>query len=657
MVRWGAIMLRVTIMVAMCGLATYLLGKDTNLDIFNYHLYVAHAFWTHQDLQSDFMAASMQRYLNPVGYLPFYWMIQAGWHSLTISLILAAFHSVALVMLWEICERHLFKADPRRTLLSAMSVGLGAMSPVFLGTLGGAFLDPVTMVLVFGGILLLCEALDRTSTVLPLFAGTLLGIAAGIKLTNLIFIAGAGVATVVASRQWSMGWRTGACFGIGAACGALLSGGWWSLQLYREFGNPFFPLFNDIFGSPDFPAVKLQLARFKPASIADALAFPFDMASSRMWVYAENGAADIRFALLIVFGLLLVVIRLPRKIRTKFENARVKNHSTKLISFFFIFSFALWVWTSGNGRYGEPLLLLVAPMLVLTVRSAIPNEKIFVALMLVILAAQGVVIALSENLRWESGAWTGKWIDVNLPEKLASTPYGYLTEGITSYSFVALHLHPESKFINLIGAFPIALDGPGGHRVGTFISAHAGKLRMMGKLDIPIDSVRVGSAAFKEYLKEIDARYALWDLQIDTTNCDLIGFSVGAPSKDESLFTCLLLPGNPRRASMIAEWERASAVFDRIENFCPVLFNPRGAYTTKRGLAWYRLYLNTEIRLRALNGRVKFSRDPFGPFSVDMGTLKEWETGTAKWSCVSLQPHWKLPAEPLLSPTLFDHSP
>ena len=158
-----------------------------------------------------------------------------------------------------------------------------------------------------------------------------------------------------------------------------------------------------------------------------------------------------------------------------------------------------------------------------------------------------------------------------------------------------------------------------------------------------------GSTEIRDYLLEIDSRYAIWDLRVDNTDCELIKYSLGP--MDAMLITCAFLPGNPRRAGMLPEWARTSGVFERIEKACPSLFTPSGAYTTKRGLAWYRLYLNPEVRLRALNGHVLYSRDPFGPFNVDIGTLEDWESGVSKWRCIKPQPHWKLPDVDILEPT------
>ena len=644
--RCGALALRVIVLMAICAAITFQLGKDSNWDIFHYHLYIAHAFWT-QDLQSDFMAAGLQRYLNPIGYLPFYWMIQAGWHSLVIGLLLAAFHSIALVILWEICARFMYKGDARPALLASLAVALAAMSQVFLGTLGGTYLDPTTLVFVLGGLLLLCVELERPSStiLLPVLAGSLIGIAAGLKLTNLIYIASGGFGILVATRFRATGWRTAGWYSAGIAIGAMLAGGWWSLQLYREFGNPFFPLFNEYFHSPDFAPVRLSHERFKPASLVDALTFPLDMASSHKWVYVEKAAADFRFVLLVAFALILAATKLMRLKRASPLDAKVRNAPADLIIVFFITSFPLWLASSGNGRYALPILLLVAPILIFTVRAAISDREWFFRLLVIILATQAVVISLGENPRWDTGKWTERWIDVDMPAKLKEEPFGYLSVGANSNSFLALYLHPASRLVNMLGVYPLPLDGPGGRRVGEFISAHAGRLRTLGAMKDTAYRELLEKNRFNDYLKDIDGRFALWDLHTDPADCLPIKFSV-SPSEDALIISCGLLPGSPLRAGVIDDWQRTSHVFDRIENACPALFSPPGGYTTMRGVLWYRLYINTDAMLTRINGRISYTRHSFGPFDVDLGTVEDWEAGRANLRCVKPQPHWKSPAEP-----------
>ena len=138
-------------LIALACLMTYLAGKDANWDLLNYHLYIAHA-WVHSKYLTDFMGAGPNSYFNPLGYLPFYAMVMAGWHSLAIGLLLGAFHGLGLIILWEISERFLFKGQEQARLLTTLSVLLAASSPVFAGTVGGTFLEPTLSVFVFASL-------------------------------------------------------------------------------------------------------------------------------------------------------------------------------------------------------------------------------------------------------------------------------------------------------------------------------------------------------------------------------------------------------------------------------------------------------------------------------------------------------------------------
>ena len=85
----------------LCALWTVAAGKDVNWDLLNYHYYLPYE-WLNGRLEQDYFAASGQSYLNPVGYLPFYFMLSAGWHSVLASAALAAVHGVNLALLYLI---------------------------------------------------------------------------------------------------------------------------------------------------------------------------------------------------------------------------------------------------------------------------------------------------------------------------------------------------------------------------------------------------------------------------------------------------------------------------------------------------------------------------------------------------------------------------
>ncbi len=128
-------------------------GKDLNWDLLHYHYYLAHAL-VEDRLAQDYFAASTQSYLNPVGYLPFYLMVSAGWHSVFVSVVMAALHALNLTLLFAI-GRNLFahRTEPQRNLLAALGAALGAASAAFWATVGTSFLDPLLVVPMLGAIL------------------------------------------------------------------------------------------------------------------------------------------------------------------------------------------------------------------------------------------------------------------------------------------------------------------------------------------------------------------------------------------------------------------------------------------------------------------------------------------------------------------------
>src|SRR5688572_20800435 len=83
----------VALLVAATIIWSAISGKDLNWDQLNYHFYVAHSLLEGR-LEQDFIAANGQSFLNPVAYIPFYWMVKLNWPSLLIGSVLAAFHAL-----------------------------------------------------------------------------------------------------------------------------------------------------------------------------------------------------------------------------------------------------------------------------------------------------------------------------------------------------------------------------------------------------------------------------------------------------------------------------------------------------------------------------------------------------------------------------------
>lgn len=645
-------------LIALACLMTYCAGKDANWDLLNYHFYIAHA-WTHDKYLVDFMGAGPNSYFNPLGYLPFYWMVMAGWHSLTIGLLLGAFHGISLIVLWNISERLLFKGLPQAHWLTLLSVLLAASSPVFAGTVGGTFLEPTLTVLVLCSLLITALGCERSgftnSTLLILAGGLLIGLATGLKLTNIVFLAAMGLSLLsIIGLRWR-GLFITMTFLIGVIVGYLLANGWWANHLYQEFGNPFFPFFNEIFQSPDFSTAKLDHDRFKPNSLWDVLVLPFRMADFHSWIYIENNAPDIRPALLVFFSFAFATRLLLSRTRAIHDPQKSSNVGRRIIFAFFIYSVAFWLWTTGNGRYALPILILLGPLLTWLIFMVMGNAKKAIALASFVLILQVFHAWSAGNPRWAYAEWTPHWFEVAVPPRLKDNPYAYLSMGTArSNSVIAPFFHPQSTYLSLMGGtYSFQPDGPGSKRIRQFISDNENRLRML--ITIPSGREKPTSESFNYW----DSLLAPWSLKINRSDCEFVDMTLdqdkalaspassGIPSQFKSsndnripMLTCALQQGTGENEETRLERRRVTAVFDRIEEFCPLLFSPRGWHLTRSTSGWHRTYLQSDIVVYAIKGRLTLSKREFGPFDVDMGTIEDWEHGRSKFVCQRLAKPW-----------------
>jgi len=244
-------------------------GKDLNWDLLHYHYYVAYAF-LNGGAQRDYFAASAQSYLNPLGYLPFYWMVSAGWHSALVSAVLALAHAANIGLL-DLLARRLFAAEPprERALLSALAAALGAASAVFAATVGTSFLDPLLTVPMLGAVLLLVGEDGERPARRAALSGLLFGAAAALKYSNGLFaISGLLLNGTFSNRRVRERVTTSFSYIAGGAAAVAAFAGPSLLALWREFGNPVFPLFNRWFGSPDFAPINVGAERFAPRGLA-----------------------------------------------------------------------------------------------------------------------------------------------------------------------------------------------------------------------------------------------------------------------------------------------------------------------------------------------------------------------------------------------------
>ena len=568
-------------------------GKDVNWDQLNYHYYLPFELVAGR-LSQDFFAASAQSYLNPFGYLPFYIMVAAGWHSVLISIVLAAVHSVSIALLYLIAYRLFSHLPPRdRVVFSGLAAALGAASGVYWMTLGSSFLDPLLVPLMLGGLLLLLG--ERHA----MLAGALFGAAAALKYSNAFF------AIAALPLALAISWRASLAYVAGGLMAVLFLAGPWLLALQREFGNPVFPLMNAWFRSPDALPINLISERFGVSGPLALLAFPFRMATLDPGVYSENFAPDLRFAALLLAAAWLAVRR-----------GTLQRDDWRVLVFFAA-ALALWLATSANARYGLVVLLLAGLCLARIVERLLSIRAARVLLGVLLVVQVGIALIASPPRWFLAEAWSRHWFPYVVPERALREPALYLTVEILPMAVIAPFLHPQSSLVNFRGQHSLAADSP---KLVKLLEGHRGHVRVLGReLQVQTYDARLRRLGYR--VDPTDCFEIPWRPDDDDALSRVANAFAGGPKSAEplSLASCALLPA-PRDPADLDRERRASALFDRLEKECPRLFRGQTAVTEAFGSGWSRHYNGLDARLELSGDRLSLNRYR-ADVQIDLGSI------------------------------------
>jgi hypothetical protein len=259
------------------GLVSVALGQDTNWDLRNYHWYNPYAL-LHGRLAQDMAPGNWQSYFNPAIDVPYYLLNQVLPGPL-VGFTMGFVHGLNFVLLLAVVRRMLPRdaADRRVCLLLALA---GICGAGFLSELGNTMGDNLTALFVLGSLLLVLEHWERLQAWSArnlgtlLLAGFVIGLGAGLKLTNATYALALCCAMLVVPRSLRAGLASAFAVGCGCIAGVALAAGPWWWRLWQAFGNPLFPQFNNIFKSP-LARQEGVLDDHLPRSIGEALSWPF----------------------------------------------------------------------------------------------------------------------------------------------------------------------------------------------------------------------------------------------------------------------------------------------------------------------------------------------------------------------------------------------
>jgi hypothetical protein len=359
------------------GLISIYFGQDTDGDFFNYHYYNGYAF-LHARLGWDIVPAKIQGFFNPFMDVFNYLIIHAIPSPRLVAFVFGMLSGFAAYFLFKIIN-FLLADCPKtyRRFYFIIAILLGLTAPTAISQIGSPMNDAQNASIVMLSLFLIVRAVQTSNSrtiFYLLFGGLFFGIAAGLKLTSAIYVLAAFLALLFTSGCFKKNLLNACWLGLGALIGFLVVDAWWAWQLYHNYANPFFPLFNNIFKSPDYWQVSARDQGYGAHGIVQAVIYPYYlMAKTRL--VSEPLLRDWRLAAVMTLALFALAKYMLKQ--TAADRLSLGFTSAwRFISTFFMASYFAWVFEFGIYRYAIPIELLSGVLIVGLYHYVFPENKV-----------------------------------------------------------------------------------------------------------------------------------------------------------------------------------------------------------------------------------------------------------------------------------------
>jgi hypothetical protein len=295
----------------------------------------------------------------------------------------------------------------------ALAIGAtGAGTTPLIGSTTGDLLAAVPILI---GLYFLLRGVDaaavspRTAWRDLMLAGGFAGLGVGSKLTMASYGVAMAAALLVLPRCVLV--RGLARFLAASVVGGLVTGGYHHLRMLRLFGNPLFPMMNNVFQSPYWEHDTLRVTGFPPKTLFDTMFYPFEWAiNSQYGIVSELAFRDIRIALTMSLGVLVLVkwgLGLPFGRRI----ASTVPSSIRALVIFGLVAYIIWLPLFSIYRYLLPLEMLSGVFIVLALAALARQAVLTVAAA----GAAFACIATTVPLEWGHGAFGDRYVEVSAP--------------------------------------------------------------------------------------------------------------------------------------------------------------------------------------------------------------------------------------------------
>jgi len=507
------ILFLVTCLVCLTFGATALwLGMDASWSLRNYHWYNGWAY-VNSLTGRDGLVSQLASFFNPMVDVPFA-LAAERLPARAVGFLLGMLHGLNFLPLSAIAWQLSTLANTRHRLIASATLAMvGLCGAGGLSEVGLVSYDNVLSLGVLTSILLVVANWDKIvhesnikGVAWTAMAGIPVGLVFGLKQPLAIYGVGLTAAFLIANMTLPRRILAAFCFGFGVLVGFALTGGYWAVHLWKAFGNPFFPNFNQIFQSPWALPIPNYDTSFIPQGLVAKILFIFRFSfDSRLC--SETVFRDFRLLSLITLVLLAALARVWRKQAHPFTHPG----PTVWMLAAGLAAFAIWVPLFSIYRYLIPLEML-APLLSVAAIGLLPwgkRTRLGAAISLLALLTVSTVPA-----DWIRVPWEDKAIAVNVPD--VPQP---------SESLVLLSGHEPLSF--LIPAFPKSMRFYRIDSTFTLPDESEAKFRSVFREAIRINRGPIYSLHSAKEGHEAIRKLAEYSLEFDKTSCREFSSPIG----------------------------------------------------------------------------------------------------------------------------------
>lgn len=380
------------ILITIFGVLAVHFGQDNNWDLRDYHFYNGFAF-VHHRIAWDILPAMMQTYFNPYFDVFNYYLISTQDPKIT-TFVMGAISGATCFLLYKISLLFLkLYQDWQKAIYVFFIIAIGSTGAAGWPLIGTTTNDNKAALLSMIALFFALKANltnHKTELFYLILAGLCIGIVSALKLTAICYAIGLFVAFLFNKSFNRKNFITFIIFSIAFLAGFLIADGYWTYTLYKMFHNPFFPLFNNIFHSPDAP-VNYSGRDWRFYS-THYLTLPFQLAFERSAALSEIPIKDKRLFTIYVLALIFLAKYVYQHFLTRkvSNNSTIKNPTNNAIYFLAIWliaSYFSWLGMFAIYRFIIPIELITSFFITYLILQIFKNDilRIIVLLTLIII--------------------------------------------------------------------------------------------------------------------------------------------------------------------------------------------------------------------------------------------------------------------------------